>query len=79
MPQESNTNSTKQSAEVSSPWISRKDAALYACVSIDTIDYWIKNGWIKRIKTNQARCGRVIIEKKSIDAFFRHCNSGTNG
>ena len=35
---------TVNKAEPSSPWLSRKDAAKYACVSVDTIDDWTRKG-----------------------------------
>jgi hypothetical protein len=54
-------------------WITRKEAAQYAHVSTDTIDRWISIGYIQRIKLNQAKNGRVLIDRKSIDAFFRQC------
>ena len=57
------------------PWLSRKEAAQYAHVSKDTIDRWVSIGYIKRIKLNQAKNGRVLIDRKSIDAFFRQCSS----
>ena len=56
-------------------WITRKEAAQYAHVSTDTIDRWVSIGYIKRIKLNQAKNGRVLIDRKSIDAFFRQCSS----
>lgn len=77
MPQENNPiPKTVNKAEPSSPWLSRKDAAKYACVSVDTIDDWIKKGWIKRSKLHPARNGRVIIDRKSIDMFYRQCQVG---
>lgn len=56
-----------------SSWFSRKEAAQYAHVSTDTIDRWVSIGYIKRIKLNRAKNGRVLIDRKSIDAFYRQC------
>ena len=67
---------TVNKAEPLSPWLSRKDAAKYACVPVDTIDDWTRKGWIKRSELHPARNGRVIIDRKSIDKFYRQCQVG---
>ena len=53
------------------PWMTRIDAAAYAGVSVDTIDDLAKAGCIKRAKLNPAKCGRVLIDKKSIDNYIK--------
>ena len=72
------TNSTAPEAErlqktEPTTWFSRKEAARYAHVSTDTIDHWGTMGYIKKIKLCRAKNGRVLIERKSIDAFYRQC------
>jgi len=39
----------------------------------DTIDHWGTMGYIKKNKLCRAKNGRVLIERKSIDAFYRQC------
>ena len=51
-------------------YLSRKDAADYANVSIDTIDRWVANGFVEKIKTNPAKNGKVLIPRKSIEKFL---------
>lgn len=51
-------------------YFTRQDAADYADVSTDTIDRWISNGFIPKIKTNPAKNGKVLIPKKSLDKFL---------
>ena len=51
-------------------YLSRKDAADYANVSIDTIDRWVANGFVEKIKTNPAKIGKVLIPRKSIEKFL---------
>lgn len=54
-----------------SPWISRKQAAAYARCSVDSIDNWIADGQIVRLKTASTRPGLVLIEKVSLEKFLR--------
>ena len=51
-------------------WLTRKEAADYARISIATIGRLIKSGELKASKINAARCSRVLIAQKSLDAFL---------
>lgn len=51
-------------------WITRKDAAQYACVSSDTIDNWRLTGKIEYIKTAKGRPGSVRIDFLSLRKFL---------
>lgn len=53
-----------------SPWTSRKDAAAYAGVCVDTIDNWRKAGYIKDCKLADGRPGRVLIDRKSLKHYL---------
>ena len=55
-----------------SPLMTRKEAAIYAGVSTDTIDNWRKAGYIKDCKLADGRPGRVLIDRKSL---MRHLAS----
>jgi len=52
-------------------WISRDEAAQYACLSKDSIDDLIKRGVVKAAKLGSARCSRVIIDRDSLDRFIK--------
>ena len=58
--------------EKESPWMSRKEAAIYANVCLDTIDNWRKNGLLKDYKLALGRPGKVLIDRKSLK---RHLDS----
>jgi excisionase family DNA binding protein len=47
-------------------WLTRKEAAVYAKRSVDTIDRAIKTGRLKATKTD----GRVAIRRRWIDAYL---------
>lgn len=47
-----------------SPWLNRKNAALYADRSVMTIDKWANEGRIKRYK----KTGDPLFKKTEIDA-----------
>lgn len=49
-----------------SPLMTRKEAAIYAGVSTDTIDNWRKAGYIKDRKLADGRPGRVLIDRKDL-------------
>lgn len=49
-----------------SPLMTRKEAAIYAGVSTDTIDNWRKAGCIKDRKLADGRPGRVLIDRKDL-------------
>ena len=49
-----------------SPLMTRKEAAIYAGVSTDTIDNWLKAGKVKYSKLADGRPGRVLIDRKSL-------------
>ena len=49
-----------------SPLMTRKEAAIYAGVSTDTIDNWRKAGCIKDRKLADGRPGRVLIDRKEL-------------
>ncbi len=49
-----------------SPLMTRKEAAIYAGVSTDTIDNWRKAGYIKDCKLADGRPGRVLIDRKDL-------------
>ena len=51
-------------------WLTRAEAAEYARLSIDKIDDLAKAHLINSVKTNSAKCGRVLIEKASIDRYY---------
>ena len=54
-----------------SPWMSRQDAAQYACVSTDTIDNWCAAGYIDKAKVGAGRPGSVLIDRNSLEKFLR--------
>lgn len=56
---------------IDSPWLTREEAATYAKVSKDTVDNWIKSGYIRYIKTAEGRPGRILIDKCSLEKFLR--------
>ena len=58
-------NDVEKSEEVS-PLMTRKEAAIYAGVSTDTIDNWRKAGCIKDRKLADGRPGRVLIDRKDL-------------
>ena len=51
-------------------WITRKAAAEYAGVSLDTIDNWCHDGKIESIKTAKGRPGSVRIDYRSLQKFL---------
>ena len=57
-------------SEESSPWMTRKEAAEYACISTDTIDNWLKAGKVKYTKLADGRPGAVRIDRKSLHRFL---------
>lgn len=52
-------------------WLRRKDAAHYAGISIDKLDDLAKAGCITKVKLDPAKGGGVLIDKLSIDAYFK--------
>lgn len=49
-------------------WLSKKDAAKYAGISIPTLDKWIRSGLvIGRVG------GRVLINRVELDKFIASC------
>lgn len=54
-----------------SPWLTREEAAAYTKCSTDTVDNWISKGHIQRLKTDDARPGRVLIDRSSLERFLR--------
>ena len=55
---------SEKKAGEASPWITRKEAAVYAGIGTDTIDNWKKAGYIKYIKLADGRPGAVRIDRK---------------
>ena len=53
-----------------SPLMTRKEAAIYAGVSTDTIDNWLKAGKVKYSKLADGRPGRVMIDRKSLKRYL---------
>lgn len=53
-----------------SPLMTRKEAAIYAGVSTDTIDNWRKAGCIKDRKLANGRPGRVLIDRKDLKRYL---------
>ena len=53
-----------------SPLMTRKEAAIYAGVSTDTIDNWRKAGYIKDCKLADGRPGRVLIDRKDLKRYL---------
>ena len=53
-----------------SPLMTRKEAAIYAGVSTDTIDNWRKAGCIKDRKLADGRPGRVLIDRKDLKRYL---------
>ena len=51
-------------------WVTRKAAAEYAGVSLDTIDNWCHDGKIESIKTAKGRPGSVRIDYRSLQKFL---------
>lgn len=56
----------------SSPLMTREMAAKYVLCSTDTIDNWIKNGFIKCFKTSNSRPSAVRIFKDSLIQFIKN-------
>ena len=50
--------------------MTRKEAAIYAGVSTDTIDNWRKAGCIKDRKLADGRPGRVLIDRKDLKRYL---------
>ncbi len=67
----------KAIASQNDAWLTRKEAAEYARISIATIGRLIKSGKLKASKINAARCSRVLIAQKSLDAFLSSATVGT--
>ncbi len=66
---EEGTQTEDQPKEVS-PLMTRKEAAVYARVSTDTIDNWLKAGKVKHNKLAGGRPGAVRIFRKSLERFL---------
>ena len=52
-------------------WLTRKDAAHYAGISVDKLDDLANAGVITKVKYNPAKNGRVLFDKVSIDAYIK--------
>ena len=53
----------------SEEWLSLKEAAAFAKVSVWTIRRWCRKGGVSK-KTSRARCGRILISKVSLEKFI---------
>jgi hypothetical protein len=53
----------------SDEWLSLKEAAAFAKVSVWTIRRWCRKGVVSK-KTSRARCGRILISKVSLEKFI---------
>lgn len=62
---------TKIISYTPSRWLTRKDAAHYAGISVDKLDDLAKDGVITKVKYNHAKNGRVLFDKVSIDAYIK--------
>lgn len=54
-----------------SRWLTRRDAAHYAGISVDKLDDLANAGVITKVKYNPAKNGRVLFDKVSIDAYIK--------
>ena len=54
-----------------SRWLTRKDAAHYAGISVDKLDDLANAGVITKVKYNPAKNGRVLFDKVSIDNYLK--------
>jgi len=77
--------SSKQASMASPPkevptqiYLSRKEAAALFRCSTDTIDNLIASGKIKSVKLAKARCGRVLIDRKSVFNYISNLNGICN-
>ena len=59
-----------EKSEEVSPWMTRKEAANFARVSIDTIDNWRRDERIKSNKLGNGRPGSVRISRDSLRRFL---------
>ena len=61
----------KSSIYTPSRWLTRKDAAHYAGISVDKLDDLANAGVIIKAKYNPAKNGRVLFDKVSIDTYIK--------
>ena len=66
----SDDNKSEKKTEDVSPWMTRKEAADFARVSIDTIDNWRRDKRIKSNKLGNGRPGSVRISRDSLRRFL---------
>jgi|GEM_PF-4682144 len=52
-----------------SPYLSRREAADWLKVSTDTVDNLIAAGKLRSSKLSPARCGRVLVDRRSLETF----------
>jgi len=58
-------------------YLTMAEATAYAKISRWTLSRWMVSKNLKIMKTNSARCGRLLISKKSLDAILESlCISG---
>ena len=64
---------TAESIKGEEKWITLKDAADYAKVTPWTVRRWCTAHFIVWKKLNRARCGRIIIDRCSLQNFIMRC------